>query len=234
VLGVVLGTQAFLLFRYYLPGPVEVQGLVVRPQGGGPRVFLGGADQKLGLELWDRQGKRRAILGLGPEGAPGLTLYDQNQQARAELHLGPEGEPQFILGGLPSPPAPSEPKAPTDSGTPQAPGSPGAGPEAGTTDSPAAGQAAVPEPPAEVAAPAPPAEAASPAPPVEVASPVAPPEAESEVEFVGSKTSNKYHYPTCKWVKWIHPSKLIKFKSPAEAEEHRYTPCPLCKPPRSR
>jgi hypothetical protein len=52
-----------------------------------------------------------------------------------------------------------------------------------------------------------------------------------EEEFVGSKTSNKYHYPTCKWVRAISPWNLIKFKSAAEARALHYIPCPVCKPP---
>lgn len=50
-------------------------------------------------------------------------------------------------------------------------------------------------------------------------------------EFVGSKTSNKYHYPTCKWVKEIKPHKLIEFYSPETATKAGYIPCPACKPP---
>jgi hypothetical protein len=50
-------------------------------------------------------------------------------------------------------------------------------------------------------------------------------------EYVGSKTSNKYHYPTCKWVKEIKQHKIIKFSSPDEAKKAGYIPCPTCKPP---
>ena len=57
------------------------------------------------------------------------------------------------------------------------------------------------------------------------------PTAISATEFWGSKTSNKYHYPTCKWTKQISPSNLIKFKSPEEAQKAGYIPCPVCKPP---
>ncbi len=54
----------------------------------------------------------------------------------------------------------------------------------------------------------------------------------SATEFWGSKTSNKYHYPTCKWAKQISPSNLIKFESPQEAQKAGYIPCPVCKPPK--
>ncbi len=50
-------------------------------------------------------------------------------------------------------------------------------------------------------------------------------------EFVGSRTSNKYHYTTCRWAKEIHPDKLMKFDSPETAYQARYIPCPSCKPP---
>jgi hypothetical protein len=59
------------------------------------------------------------------------------------------------------------------------------------------------------------------------------PTAISAAEFWGSKTSNKYHYPACKWAKQIKASKLIKFRSPEEAQEAGYIPCPVCKPPKT-
>jgi hypothetical protein len=69
-------------------------------------------------------------------------------------------------------------------------------------------------------------------PPAGPAAAVSPPgEAEVEGKYVGSKSSNKYHYPTCKFVRWISPGNLIKFKSAAEARARRYVPCPTCKPP---
>jgi hypothetical protein len=56
------------------------------------------------------------------------------------------------------------------------------------------------------------------------------PEAEA-FKYVGSETSNKYHYPDCKWAKTIVPERLITFKSVKEAQEAGYKPCPTCKPP---
>jgi pilus assembly protein CpaE len=58
------------------------------------------------------------------------------------------------------------------------------------------------------------------------------PEAEGEPRYVGSITSNKYHYPDCQWAKTILPERLIGFKSVAEAKKKGYLPCPTCKPPR--
>jgi hypothetical protein len=56
-------------------------------------------------------------------------------------------------------------------------------------------------------------------------------EGEAEVGFVGSKTSNRYHFPTCRLAKTIRPERLITFKSATEAQERHYKPCPVCKPP---
>ncbi len=87
-------------------------------------------------------------------------------------------------------------------------------------------------PAAETAAVPPPAKATTVSPPAETAA--APPpagEAVTEYKFVGSKTSNKYHYPDCKYAKTIHPKKLITFKSVEEARKAGYIPCPACKAP---
>jgi hypothetical protein len=56
-------------------------------------------------------------------------------------------------------------------------------------------------------------------------------DAATETYFVGSKTSNKYHFPECRWAKTIRPSHLIIFKSLPEAQDRGYIPCPVCKPP---
>ena len=55
--------------------------------------------------------------------------------------------------------------------------------------------------------------------------------AASAIKYVGSITSNKYHYPDCKWAKKILPQKLLGFRSVQEAKEKGYIPCPLCQPP---
>jgi len=57
--------------------------------------------------------------------------------------------------------------------------------------------------------------------------------ASGPVTYVGSVTSNKYHYPDCKWAAKIKPYKLRTFHSVKEAREHGYIPCPTCNPPRS-
>jgi hypothetical protein len=52
-----------------------------------------------------------------------------------------------------------------------------------------------------------------------------------QVEFVGSRSSNKYHYRSCKWTKYIHPKNERVFHSVAEAKEAGYISCPTCRPP---
>ena len=71
--------------------------------------------------------------------------------------------------------------------------------------------------------------------PKPVAAPSDPKPAEATVPFkyVGSKTSDKYHYPGCKWATEIKPQKLIHFSSTAEARKQGYIPCPTCHPPSS-
>ena len=96
LLGVILATQAYVLFRPQSPGPA-VQDLVARDPKGNIRASLGHTGDKAGLDLWDAQGRRRATLGLGADGAPALAFYDQDQRVRAELKLGPDGEPKFTL-----------------------------------------------------------------------------------------------------------------------------------------
>ena len=52
----------------------------------------------------------------------------------------------------------------------------------------------------------------------------------SEPMFVGSKKSDKYHLPSCKWAKKIKPNHLIEFKTRSEAITSGYFPCKVCKP----
>jgi len=54
--------------------------------------------------------------------------------------------------------------------------------------------------------------------------------AEPAPKFVGSMTSNKAHYPDCKWAAKINPKKLITFPSMAAAQEQGYISCPVCRP----
>ena len=69
--------------------------------------------------------------------------------------------------------------------------------------------------------------------PVAAASDPKPAEATASFKYVGSKTSDKYHYPGCKWAAEIKPEKRIHFSSIAEARKQGYIPCPTCQPPSS-
>ena len=203
VFGVILATQAYVLFRPHPPG-LAVEALVVRDQNGHTRASLSPTAGKVSLDLWDPQGHRRATLGLGSEGSPHLTFYDQDQQVRAELNLGPDGDPKFTFRDKRSPQGKTETNVLNDSGHQKHRRGTASGSEEGTVASPPAGQ-------------------------TEAISPNR--DAEAEGEFVGQKKSNKYHYPTCKSVKKIKPWRLIKFKSAEEAQARHYVPCPVCKPP---
>lgn len=48
--------------------------------------------------------------------------------------------------------------------------------------------------------------------------------------FVGSKQSDKYHYPTCRHAKIIAAGNEIWFKDAEDARAHSYKPCGVCKP----
>jgi hypothetical protein len=54
---------------------------------------------------------------------------------------------------------------------------------------------------------------------------------EAPEKYVGSKTSNKYHLPGCKWVREIKPHNRLNFSSTEEARKQGYIPCPTCGAP---
>jgi competence protein ComEC len=53
----------------------------------------------------------------------------------------------------------------------------------------------------------------------------------NSVTFVGSKNSDKYHYPGCGHAKKILSGNLVTFTSAADARSKGYVPCKTCKPP---
>ena len=70
------------------------------------------------------------------------------------------------------------------------------------------------------------------APPSASESVSAPEDTAASVRYVGSKTSNKYHYPHCKWVELIRPERLLTFSSVKEAKDNgNSVRCPTCSPP---
>jgi len=49
--------------------------------------------------------------------------------------------------------------------------------------------------------------------------------------YVGSKKSDKYHFPSCVWAQQIKPDNEIWFSSKEEAQSKGYVPCKVCRPP---
>ena len=50
-------------------------------------------------------------------------------------------------------------------------------------------------------------------------------------KYLGSKKSDVYHYPGCKWAMKISTDNAIWFDSAAQARAAGYRPCRVCKPP---
>ncbi len=134
VLGLILATQAYVLFRP-LPSGLAGEALAVRDAKGKVQATLGTHGGKDGLELWDAEGHRRAALGLGSQGAPHLAFYDRDQRVRAELNLGPDGDPNFILRDKRSLQGKTEPNDFSDSSHRPERGDVGPGTEEGTAAS---------------------------------------------------------------------------------------------------
>lgn len=51
-----------------------------------------------------------------------------------------------------------------------------------------------------------------------------------ETVYVGSRHSNKYHYPSCIWAKKIHSENLVTFNGREDARGASYVPCKVCRP----
>jgi hypothetical protein len=85
--------------------------------------------------------------------------------------------------------------------------------------------------PNTIASPAaPPTAKAQPAvPPISTGTPQPVPAAEKT--FVGSKSSNKYHRPSCEWAQKIASSNQVWFASSEAAQAKSYVACKVCKPP---
>ncbi len=47
-------------------------------------------------------------------------------------------------------------------------------------------------------------------------------------KYVGSRNSNKYHLPGCRWAKRINPENEVWFSNPEEAAAGGYVPCKSC------
>jgi hypothetical protein len=74
-------------------GSLTANSLVIKDQHGVRRIWLGEQEGKVSLELFDKAGKLRAGLVLGPEGEPRLTLDKQDRKAAPEPAPGPSSGP---------------------------------------------------------------------------------------------------------------------------------------------
>jgi hypothetical protein len=201
---VILALQVFILVRPRSPGNLQVKSLTVGDHNGVLRAWLGEKNGNPVLSLNDPQGKVRAALGLAKDGSPSLLLYDQDHRLRAGLHLWPNGTPKLFLRNHSSLLGKAQPDAQSGADTQLTTAVSNLGGEGGTLVDSVTGEA---QNPSQVR------------------------DAATETYFVGSKTSNKYHFPECKWAKTIRPSHLIIFKSLKDAQDRGYIPCPACKPP---
>ena len=50
----------------------------------------------------------------------------------------------------------------------------------------------------------------------------------NSITYVGSKNSDKYHLPTCKWAGNIKTSNKVTFNSENQARTRGYSPCKTC------
>jgi micrococcal nuclease len=58
----------------------------------------------------------------------------------------------------------------------------------------------------------------------------APPQASTATSYVGSRRSDKFHRPSCRYAGRIKPSNLVVFGSRQEALNAGYVPCKACRP----
>ncbi len=56
------------------------------------------------------------------------------------------------------------------------------------------------------------------------------PESMEDAAYVGSRNSDKFHDPGCRWVNEIKASNRLCFESRTVAENFGYEPCGTCKP----
>jgi len=210
LLVVILGGLAFLIVQNQLGrGRLDTGMLIIRGKDGAQRARLSELDGQLSLCLLDNHGKTRVKAFFDSSGKLAICRLDEMQQNPAEIKMGAGGEPLLRQG--------KEPASPLAAGSQAAPRYDQKVASAGDTASETAG------PQTQVAVSAPP---ETPAEEGGSKTPVP----DQTIKYVGSKTSNKYHYPGCKWAKTILPERPVGFKSVKEAKEKDYIPCPVCKP----
>ena len=184
-------------------GKIETGMLTIRGKDGVRRAWLGERDGRVSLGLLDKAGRTRVEVSLDAAGSPSLCLIDELQQNRVELTMGPGGEPVLRQVKKPALPVGPESKAPV------APGNETTAPAVAASETAASKaprtEAALPENPGNdqsaTIAPAGGPANRGPGPvsglPGDTGSTA--PSPVPTVKFVGSRTSNKYHYPDCKF-----------------------------------
>ena len=232
------GGELFLLAQTQWGGGKIATGmLTICGKDGVRRAYLGERDGQINLCLLDKAGRTRVDVSLDAAGSPSLCLIDELQQNRVELKMGPGGEP--VLRQVKKPALPVGP----ESKTPVAPGNETTAPAVAASETAASQapktEATLPENPgndksATIAPAGQPAnQGPGPVSGLPGATGSTAPSPVPTVKFVGSKTSNKYHYPDCKFAKQIRPGNLVTFSSVEEARQKGYVPCPACKAPKS-
>lgn len=49
-------------------------------------------------------------------------------------------------------------------------------------------------------------------------------------EYIGSRHSDKYHRPNCRYVQMIKIENRVVFQTAQEAQQAGYVPCKVCRP----
>ena len=240
ILALLLATSGGLLFllaqTQWGGSKVETGMFTIYGKDGVRQAYLGERDGQISLGLLDKAGRTRVNVSLDAAGSPSLCLIDELQQNRVELKMGPGGEPLLRQVKEPALPVGPESKAPVSLGkeitSPAIAASETATSQAPKNDATLAENAGNNKSATSTPAGEPTNQGPGPLSGLPEATGINPPSPVPTVKFVGSRTSNKYHYPDCKFAKQIRPEKLVTFSSVEEAREKRYAACPTCKPPK--
>ncbi len=86
-----LGGVALTAMGQAKPIIVEAQRFVVRDGRGKPRAILGTFGEVAALNLYDKDGRARAVLQAGADGGSRLMFHDREGKSRAVMYVGPDG-----------------------------------------------------------------------------------------------------------------------------------------------
>jgi hypothetical protein len=73
------------------PSIVEAQRFVVKDGRGTPRAILGTFGEASAVNLYDKDGRARAILQVSADGGSRLAFHDRDAKSRAVIYVGPDG-----------------------------------------------------------------------------------------------------------------------------------------------